>query len=1217
MMQAVSRIASAGQPTSRASNTKTCLTLGYLGGPMMVEQPWQAGLLDAASECGVNLIIFSGGILESPNPVEAQRSRIFDLAGSETIDGLIIGSDFLGHYAGSEKIKRFCERYRPLPIVKYEPLVKGFPTLLFDFYQGMYDLVSHLIEAHGLTRIAYITGPEQSRSIRDRFQAYQDALLAHTIPFDASLVVAGSISETSGEEAVRILLDERDLQPGSDIQAIVGFYDLIAARALQALQLRGIIVPDQIAVAGFDDDEIAFATNPRLTTVRLPFYEIGRWGVETLTSMLEGNPAPDVTTISASLVLRHSCGCLRRRYRSAQRILNDETLKPFCSSSELMQDRQRILAQLVAASGIQNIPSFRQNLERLLDLFIVECGAPQAVGASPVFADALQEILGAMRSIRYNVEMIDAVLSVLLQEFAQVYQDHNRRLWVERIFQQAHSIAGDIIERFLIREKSQATYLDSLLHELNQELATTVAVHDLLDVLAHYLPRLGIPACYLSLYEDAPHPSDIAHLMFAYGQQGRKTLPHDGRRFAAKELIPDDLFDLAQPASLVVLPLFHREEQMGFIVFGIGPTYGGLYEALREQISSALKRIQLHRDVVTAQRLAEEANTLKSRFLSTVTHELRTPLSTIVSLSEMLLKDIDVGESHQPGRYRQHLESIHAVGQHLDRLVLDVLDLGRSQLGQLKIELKTLDLGALLREVALLGEQMAGERALKWRTKIPEALPAIRGDRTRLRQILLNLLNNAIKFTLYGEVALLVTVGDREVTIAVSDTGLGIPQSDQSTIFDEFQQSERTSARGYGGMGLGLAITRRLVELHGGQINLISSGEEGCGATFYFTLPISTDVADDDVETEKAESDEQILVIAEDCAVAEKLIGRLTSNGFCVRQVQIEADNDWQAHVLAEPCRAIILNCAPTAEWGMALLRRLRGHPIKRNLPVIFCDLELEQDRGAFLDLDVASKPLGIESLVQMLQQHGLDQSDLAAHSPVILVVDDEGETLRLHTHLLHDHLPHVKVVEARNGREALDLMLHRPPDLVLLDLMMPELDGFGVLEAMQMHATLRAIPVIIMTGHVLPEEIILRLDRCVASILSKGLFSVDETLAQIEATLARDKRPGKEPQRIARRTLAFLQANYSEPLTRGDIATHIGVSERYLTHCFRKEFGVTPMEYLNRYRVKIARQLLDTQHKSITEIGLEAGFSNSAHFSRVFHQHTGQSPREYLRSRM
>ena len=137
-------------------------TLGYLGSSMVIEQPWQAGLIDAARQRNVNLVIFAGGALEDPNRFDTQRSRIFELAGPENVDGLIIGSDFLGHYVGTERIKEFCAQYHPLPIVKYEPYVEGYPTLLFDFYQGMHDLVTHLVEDHGLRKIGYITGDRKS-----------------------------------------------------------------------------------------------------------------------------------------------------------------------------------------------------------------------------------------------------------------------------------------------------------------------------------------------------------------------------------------------------------------------------------------------------------------------------------------------------------------------------------------------------------------------------------------------------------------------------------------------------------------------------------------------------------------------------------------------------------------------------------------------------------------------------------------------------------------------------------------------------------------------------------------------------------------------------------------------------------------------------------------------------------------------------------------------
>ena len=328
-------------------------------------------------------------------------------------------------------------------------------------------------------------------------------------------------------------------------------------------------------------------------------------------------------------------------------------------------------------------------------------------------------------------------------------------------------------------------------------------------------------------------------IVLAYAGHRRCALETQGRRFRAKQLMPGDFGAVAEPFVLVVLPLFHRNEQLGMVVMEMGPRYAGLYEAVRDQISGALKRIQLHERVVEARRMAEEANALKTRFLSTVTHELRTPLSMIVNLSANLLETAENPSAAALAQQKQDLQLIQAIGQHLDRLVLDVLDLGRSQLGQLRLEMKPLDLQGVLQEVTAAGEQMAPPKISPGAPTSRPSLPPVVADRARLQQILLNLISNATKFTLHGEVALLVAVRDQEVLFAVSDTGLGIPQGDQGIIFDEFRQSERTSARGYGGMGLGLAITRRLVELHGGTIGLLSSGEEGQGATFYFSLPIA------------------------------------------------------------------------------------------------------------------------------------------------------------------------------------------------------------------------------------------------------------------------------------------------------------------------------------------------------------------------------------------
>ena len=228
-----------------------------------------------------------------------------------------------------------------------------------------------------------------------------------------------------------------------------------------------------------------------------------------------------------------------------------------------------------------------------------------------------------------------------------------------------------------------------------------------------------------------------------------------------------------------------------------------------------------------------------------MSHELRTPLSLIVGTIEMMQREEQERGVALPEDHRRDLASIHASAQHLAHLIADVLDLASSQAGELRLTREPMQLSDLLARVITLAEPMAREKGLTWETEFPPHLPLVLGDRTRLQQVILNLVSNAVKFTEQGSVSLWVEIGKKEVVIAVSDTGLGIPAAEQETIFNEFKQSERTARRGYGGMGLGLAISRRLVELHGGQIGVLSTGSDGAGSTFYFTLPILTTPAGD------------------------------------------------------------------------------------------------------------------------------------------------------------------------------------------------------------------------------------------------------------------------------------------------------------------------------------------------------------------------------------
>ena len=453
------------------------------------------------------------------------------------------------------------------------------------------------------------------------------------------------------------------------------------------------------------------------------------------------------------------------------------------------------------------------------------------------------------------------------------------------------------------------------------------------------------------------------------------------------------------------------------------------------------------------------------------------------------------------------------------------------------------------------------------------------------------------------------------MTVSVQDTGLGIPVEEQEVIFDEFRQSERTAARGYGGLGLGLAICKRLVELHGGEVGVRSSGEKGGGSTFYFALPVMTrQTAFFDAEVPLAEMG-QVLLLVKDIQGGSLLRDHLVRQGLEVTVHQVseeEEETDWLMWLLAGAPEAVVLDREVASKRGWKILKILKGNPATRHVPVLFYALAGDGS-GSMLEIDYLTKPMGTAELAEALAGKGLLDGDGEARKKV-LVVDDEPGILTMHTRIVESQSPNYRVLRAQNGRKALEVIREEHPDLVLLDLMMPELDGFGVLKAMREEEVSRNIPVIVLTGQVLTEEDMARLNRGVASVLGKGLFSVEETLGHIEATLAHRCKLSVETQRVVRRAMAYVHTHHAEQVSLKDLAAHVALSEQHLIRSFRKEIGITPIDYLKRYRIRQAKTLLEAGHKSITEVALEVGFSDSSYFARVFRRETGMSPSAYRR---
>jgi DNA-binding response OmpR family regulator len=352
-----------------------------------------------------------------------------------------------------------------------------------------------------------------------------------------------------------------------------------------------------------------------------------------------------------------------------------------------------------------------------------------------------------------------------------------------------------------------------------------------------------------------------------------------------------------------------------------------------------------------------------------------------------------------------------------------------------------------------------------------------------------------------------------------------------------------------------------------------------------------------------------------DASGGEQLKAHLTGQGL---KVELHAENetaDWLSWLLPSLPDAVILDLGLTQERGWEILRVLKENPATRNLPVLFYSLTGDQSSGAMLEMDYMTKPIASSDLAKALAAQGFsEEGEPAAAEKLILVVDDDPFILELHARLVKSQLPTYRILMANNGRAALTLIHQEHPDLVLLDLMMPEMDGFAVLEAMRAEESARKIPVIVVTGQVLTEEDILRLNNGVASVLGKGMFSVEETLKHISAALEHKRKWGSEAQRTVLKAVVYIHSHYAEPITRSDVADFVGLSERHLTRCFRQEMGITPITYLNRYRINQAKVLLAAGKKGITEVALDVGFSSSGYFTRVFRQEVGVAPSAFVR---
>jgi signal transduction histidine kinase/DNA-binding response OmpR family regulator len=565
----------------------------------------------------------------------------------------------------------------------------------------------------------------------------------------------------------------------------------------------------------------------------------------------------------------------------------------------------------------------------------------------------------------------------------------------------------------------------------------------------------------------------------------------------------------------LVVPLVAVDRAVGALVVrrkaaGEFPTSTvDLLNTFAAQSALAIQNAGLFSEIEEKSRQLFTANQHKSQFLANMSHELRTPLNAIIGLTDMMINN---AARFGTDKALEPLRRVHRAGTHLLALINEILDLSKIEAGKLDLHLESVSIPPLIDEIIGTARPLAEQNKNVLAIECPRDLPPIEADTMRLRQIILNLLSNACKFTKSGNIKLQVKPalheGQRFVEIVVIDTGIGMTTEQMSRLFEEFSQADASTARQYGGTGLGLSITRRLCQMMGGDVTVAS--EPGKGSTFTVRLPFAADrVAEAPAARRDAAVAEPgrdyVLVIDDDETARDLIADYLAQAGFNV----ITAADGVEGLKRAKEYHpiAITLDVIMPDIDGWTVLAALRGDPELADIPTIMATIVDEQRHGMTLGaVGYLTKPIDRDKLVDLIAKYR------APSGPTqILVVEDDAMQRGLIRSWLEPQ--NWSLTEAENGRIALDRLNECVPDVILLDLMMPEMDGFELLAEMQKHPAWSKIPVIVVTARDLTAEDHARLNSGIEMVLRKEPFNPTTLIESIRQVVAKSRLPQKVPE--------------------------------------------------------------------------------------------------------
>ncbi|MBN1410728.1 MAG: diguanylate cyclase [Spirochaetales bacterium] len=810
------------------------------------------GASERARERDVNLIVYPGYNLNFPYGNLARNNVIYNFINGNNIDGCIFTTGTLLNYVSDDEFLRFFRQYDALPCISLGVEIKDRPSILIDNRTGMHELVTHFIREHGYKRICFLKGPDHNPEADIRFRAFEEAMRDNGLPVLPDLILQGDFSMRSAEVVTQKLLNDKRVE----FEAIIAANDDMAYASMNILVRNGIRVPDEVAVGGFDNIEMAQYSNVPISTVNQPLYEMGRMGVDYLLDLIDGRELPHKTYLSTKAVIRYSCGCLPK---------TGLVIKPDDGKISAGPDMEKIIRE---AGMDLDLPGKKEkqiliHLKSQADLLLqILAGKHDWKDIQRTFLESMNRIVQAVCDAGCDLEIWHVLLARLFSGVISAAGDPDAVNKMLLVYSGAERILSEKIKMEHAQNRLKGFMRLRDLRTIFEGMNSITCGDEMFARLSEHLPLLNVRHCFLVLYEnEVPYNTgDIfiiprsARLVMALIDGEKREIPDDLQKFnPADEIIPKSLLPVKECFALHAYPVFFSNTQFGYILYERDRHDGFLYEFLNSLVASLLSGARQFKALQEAELKSErllkqlkESNErlhsldqLKNDFIANITHDFRSLLMIILNTSELGIK-YDAGA---PEAVRQRYNTISNASIKLKDTIDKLLDLARMDSKGIKLNVKHMDIRAFISEIVDFYRSTVLWTKIKIDKKIPDSVPDdFYTDREKLEEILINVISNSLKFINPedGRITIELTVENRKIRIKVEDNGVGIPEEKLERIFERFEQSESGMKSMYKGSGIGLAFSKQLAGYLKGSIWAESEGVNK-GARFILELPVGKD----------------------------------------------------------------------------------------------------------------------------------------------------------------------------------------------------------------------------------------------------------------------------------------------------------------------------------------------------------------------------------------